>query len=131
MFGPRDDKPKKTDYSEEEIRAHCDINKYGDFELSEGIRPWLNLKVIPTEGYRYDKFLDEETREILPVIMASATRHKLFDLFLSLTEVLNDEVDVVLKASHHTTNNDHDEFLFEKMDNIVVRSALIDFEQIL
>ena len=68
--------------SDEELEAHLGVVRYGDFSLTEAIRPSYDLKVVPRTGYRHDMYRDEESKTNVPVLMAAASREKLFDLFL-------------------------------------------------
>ena len=36
--------------SEEELEAHLGIARYGEFELSDAVRPSYDLEVVPSEG---------------------------------------------------------------------------------
>ena len=38
--------------SEEELETHLAVSKYGNFQLTDAIRPSYDLKVTPEEGYR-------------------------------------------------------------------------------
>src|SRR5206468_3106435 len=86
--------------SEQELEAHLGVARYGEFELTDAVRPSYNLEVVPSAGYRHDTYRDEENRAEVPVLMAAVTRPSLMDSFMSLIEVLGDEVDVVLETSH-------------------------------
>ena len=70
--------------SDEELRAHMGIRTYGVFELTDAVRPSYDLQIVPRQGFRHDKYVDEASGVSTPVIMASATRHQLIDTFLSL-----------------------------------------------
>src|SRR5215831_20511815 len=56
--------------SEEQLEAHLQVCRYGNFELTEAVRPSADLQVVPCQGYRHDCFRDEETRVRVPVLMA-------------------------------------------------------------
>src|SRR3954470_10946231 len=86
--------------SEDQLEAHLRVARYGNFELTEAVRPSFDLQVVPSSGYRHDYFSDEETRVRVPVLMASATKEELFETFLDLLDPLGTEVDVVLETSH-------------------------------
>ena len=38
----------------EQLSAHLRVARYGDFNLTDAVRPGLNLKIVPREGYRAD-----------------------------------------------------------------------------
>jgi hypothetical protein len=117
--------------SEEELEAHLGIVRYGDFVLTDAVRPSYDLQVVPTQGYRHDVYRDEENKASVPVIMASATSQRLFDLFLDLLEPLGGEVDVVLETSHHATRRGHTDLYRENIDMPVLKSILCDYEEML
>ena len=72
--------------TEEELEAHLGVVRYGDFVLTDAVRPSYDLQVIPSQGYRHDTYRDEESHVSVPVIMASASHERLFDLFLDLLD---------------------------------------------
>jgi hypothetical protein len=117
--------------SEEELEAHLGVVRYGDFVLSDAIRPSYDLQVVPSQGYRHDFYVDESTRTRVPVLMAAATSEKLFDTFLDLLEPLGSAVDVVLETSHHRDARGHVDLYREHIDLPVLKSTLYDFEDLL
>src|SRR5579871_1010944 len=117
--------------SEDQLEAHMKIARYGDFLLTEAIRPSFDLQVVPTAGYRHDVYRDKDTGVDIPVLMASASREHLFDLFLDLLDPLGDEVDVVLETSHDRNSRGHDDLYREHIDLPVFKSTLCDFEEML
>ncbi|MBM3998383.1 MAG: hypothetical protein FJ297_02375 [Planctomycetes bacterium] len=117
--------------SEEQLEAHLRISKYGQFQLTDAIRPSYDLQVVPAQGYRHDIYEDEETKSRIPVLMASASRENMFDLFLDLLEPLGSEVDVVLETSHTRQQGGHEDLYREHIDMPVLKSVLWDFEDLL
>ena len=117
--------------SEEELETHLAVSKYGDFQLTDAIRPSYDLKVTPQSGYRFDTYVDEETRANVPVLMASASREKLFELFMDMLDPLGDEVDVVLETSHSQGAGGHIDLYREHIDLPVLKSILWDYEDLL
>jgi len=117
--------------SEEELEAHLGIVRYGDFVLTEAVRPSYDLQVVPTQGYRHDVYRDEQSKASVPVIMASASNARLFDLFLDLLDPLGGEVDVVLETSHNTTRRGHTDLYRENIDMPVLKSVLCEYEELL
>ena len=79
--------------SEAELEAHLGVARYGNFELSDAVRPAYNLEIVPSAGFRHDVYRDEENRTNVPVLMAAVTRVRLMDSFLALIENLGDVVD--------------------------------------
>ncbi len=117
--------------SEEQIETHLQVSKYGDFELTDAIRPAYDLKVKPSQGYRHDVYVDNETQTKVPVVMASASRHELFELFMQLIERLGSEVDVVLETSHDGETAGHVDLYREHIDMPVLKSIFYEFEDLL
>ncbi len=117
--------------SEEEMEAHLGVSRYGDFILTQAVRPSYDLRVMPRQGYRHDIYRDEQSRTDIPVLMASASAERLFDLFLELIDPLGDEVDVVLETSHHRDHGGHLDLYVEHLDACVLKSKLCDYEDLL
>lgn len=115
----------------EQLESHMEINRYGDFELTEAVRPAYDLKVTPQQGFRHDVYHDEESGSKMPVIMASASRPVLFEVFTELIEPLGNVVDVVLETSHSNATDGHTDLYREHMDQPVLMSTLWDFEDLL
>ena len=59
--------------SEEELEAHLGVARYGDFVLTEAVRPSYDLQVVPSQGYRHDSYHDEQNRAKVPVLMAAVS----------------------------------------------------------
>ena len=89
------------------LEAHLGVVRYGDFRLTDAVRPSYDLQVVPSEGYRHDVYRDDESKTNVPVIMASVSTERLFDVFLELLEPMGFEVDVVLETSHHRESRQH------------------------
>jgi hypothetical protein len=117
--------------SEAELEAHLGVARYGDFELSDAVRPSYTLEVVPSAGYRHDTYRDEENRTNVPVIMASVTRDRLMEAFMSLIEPLGEVVDVVLETSHNSKSHSHTDLYREFIDMPILQSTLWDFEELL
>ncbi len=113
-----------------ELEAHLEIDCYGVFELTDAIRPSIDLQVIPRQGFRHDVYVDPVSQAKVPVIMASATRERLFDLFIDMIDTLGPVVDVVLETSHYHTGG-HQDYYREHIDMPVLKSILYDFEEML
>lgn len=117
--------------SEEELEAHLGVSRYGDFSLTEAIRPSYDLQVVPCQGYRHDSYRDEESRTSVPVLMASVSKEDLFDAFLDVIDPLGSTVDVVLETSHNRGRQGHEDLYREHIDMPVLKSILLDFEELL
>lgn len=117
--------------SQEELEAHLSVAKYGDFTLSDAVRPSFDMKVTPCQGYRHDVYRDEESQANMPVLMCSASKERLFELFIELIEPLGKVVDVVLETSHSRNGKGHNDLYREHMDVPVLLSTLWDYEDLL
>jgi hypothetical protein len=117
--------------TEDELEAHLRVVHYGDFVLTDAIRPSYDLQVVPSAGYRHDVYHDEENRCSVPVLMAAASRRELFDVFMELLDPLGSAVDVVLETSHNRSQQGHTDLYREHIDMPVLKSILWDFEDLL
>jgi hypothetical protein len=117
--------------TEEELESHLGVERYGNFLLTDAIRPSYDLKVVPKVGFRHDYYQDEETKTKVPVLMGAASRENLFDVFIDLLDPLGSEVDVVLETSHNRGNGGHVDLYREHIDLPVLKSILYDFEHLL
>jgi hypothetical protein len=117
--------------TEEELESHLGVDRYGSFLLTDAVRPSYDLKVVPQQGFRHDTYRDDETRAHVPVLMASASKESLFELFLDLLEPLGSEVDVVLETSHSRQGRGHVDMYREHIDMPVLKSILWDYEELL
>jgi len=115
----------------EQLEAHLQVNRYGDFVLTDAIRPSYDLKIVPRQGYRHDRYDTKDGSPPLPVVMASASREILFELFMDLIEPLGSTVDVVLETSHLRRGSGHEDLYREHIDMPVLKSILWDFEDLL
>ena len=117
--------------SSDELETHMNVFRYGAFDLTDAIRPSYDLQVVPRQGYRHDSYTDPKTNAKVPVIMAAASRERLFDLFLDLIDCLGNEVDVVLESSHSGESEDHEDLYREHIDVPVLKSIFYDFEDLI
>jgi hypothetical protein len=113
------------------LTAHLRVDRYGDFLLTDAIRPALNLSVVPRQGFRRDTFRDARAGLTVPVLAAQVSREHLFDVFLALLEPLSDVVGVVLETSHDSDCDRHRDLVREGIDLPVLQSHLYDFEELL
>ncbi len=115
---------------DEALEAHLGVYRYGAFDLTDAVRPSYDLKVVPRQGFRHDAYVDPQSKTSIPVIMASATKERLFDLFMELIDPLGEVVDVVLETSHHGGGG-HEDMYRDHIDVPVLKSILYDFEEML
>jgi hypothetical protein len=117
--------------SQEQLESHLKVARYGDFLLTDAVRPSYDLKIQPRPGYRHDVYRDEESRSNVPVLMAAASAETLFEIFMDLIEPLGHEVDVVLETSHHRDTLGHADLYRESIDMPVLKSTLWEYEDLL
>jgi hypothetical protein len=117
--------------SDSELAAHLEVDTYDHFQLTDAVRPAMDLKIKPTEGYRHEHYQDEESGASIPVVMAAASKEKLFPLFMELIGNLGPVVDVVLESSHEGDAEGHRDFYRDSIDMAVLQSVLFDYEDLL
>jgi hypothetical protein len=117
--------------SQDRLAAHLQVDRYGDFWLTDAIRPSLDRQVVPRQGFRLDTYRDARAGLHVPVLAASVSRERLFEVFLDLLEPLGDVVDVVLETSHESKGSNHQDLHRDYIDAPVLKSTLCDFEDLL
>jgi hypothetical protein len=113
------------------LAAHLQVDRYGDFVLTEAIRPSLDLQVVPRQGYRLDVYRDARAGLRIPVLAAALSRECLFECFLALLEPLGEVVDVVVETSHDRADTGHHDLYREHIDRMVLESHFCEFEELL
>src|SRR5262245_10248075 len=132
MIQPPSTGPAKGIYvNADKLAAHLRIDRYGDFWLTDAIRPSMRHQVEPREGFRVETYRDPGNGLEVPVLAASVSRERLFDLFLDLLDPLGEVVDVVLETSHESDGPGHRDLFREGIDLPVLKSHLCDFEDLL
>ena len=117
--------------SEDELASHLQVARYGEFVLTDAVRPSYDLQVVPRAGFRRDTYQDREAGVKIPVLMAAASRERVLDLFFDLLDPLGDDVDVVLETSHEQDAGQHQDLYRENIDLPVLKSVLYDYEDLL
>ena len=117
--------------SDEQLESHLSVAQYGDFCLTDAVRPAFDLKVKPQQGYRHDVYHDDESKSNVPVLMAAASQEVMFDLFMDLLKPLGNTVDVVLETSHDREAAGHVDLYREHIDMPVLKSILWDYKDML
>jgi len=117
--------------NEDELEAHLGVNRYGNFVLTDAVRPSYDLDVVPSAGFRHDVYRDESARQDVPVLMGTASREKLFNTFMELLDPLGPVVDVVVETSHDYGAAGHQDLYREHIDMPILQSILWDFEDML
>ena len=67
----------------------------------------------------------------MPVLAASVSAERLFEVLMDLLDPLGDEVDVVMESSHESEPGAHADLYREHMDTVILKSTLYDFEPLL
>jgi hypothetical protein len=115
----------------EKLATHLRVDRYGDFRLTDAIRPSLDVQVVPREGFRMEVYRDPRAGLEVPVLAAAISKERLFDLFLDLLGPLGDVVDVVLETSHESEGNGHRDLYREQIELPILMSHLCDYEELL
>lgn len=111
--------------------SHVRQDRYGDFLLTDAVRPGPGVPVPPREGYRLSRFRDVETGICLPVLGAAVSAERLFDVFLDLLDPLGPSVHVVLETSHGSRGDWHSDLRRGDIDLPVLMSHFCDHEDLL
>ncbi len=119
------------DLSQDQLDAHLRVGRYGNFTLTDAVRPSIGLEVIPREGYRRDTYSDPETGNRMPVLAAAVSSERLFDVFMDLLDPLGEVVDVVMESSHDSEPGCHADLYREQIDTVILKSTLYDYEPLL
>jgi hypothetical protein len=113
------------------LAAHLSVTSYGEFTLTNAIRPGAGLLVRPRQGYRVEVFRDRKARLRLPMLSAAVSAERLFDTFLALLEPLGEVVHVVLESSHGAGADAHTDLRRNHIDRPVLASHFCEFEELL
>ena len=113
------------------LAAHLSVNSYGDFTLTDAVRPGAGLPIRPRQGYRVEVYRDRRAKLRLPMLSASVSAGHLFDTFLALLGPLGEEVHVVLESSHGAATDEHADLRRSHIDLPVLASHFCDFEELL
>ena len=133
IWGPQRPTPF-GELSQEQLDQYIERTWYGNFELTDAVRPAYYPDVPPSEGYRLRSYKNQETGRKIPMLMASVTRGKLLDLFQNLLDPLGCEVDVILETSHDASErgeDGHEDLYRMGIDLPVLQSTFYDFEDLL
>lgn len=113
------------------MATHLSVNSYGNFLLTDAIRPGVGLPVRPRQGYRVEVYRDPKAKLRLPMLSAAVSAENLFETFLALLEPLGEVVHIVLESSHGLTTDAHLDLRREHIDRAVLASHFYDFEELL
>lgn len=116
---------------DEQLAAHFRIARYGDFLLSEAVRPSYDLEIVPSQGFRHDVSRGQENEMDIPALIGAASKECLFEIFLDLLDPLGTDVGVALDSAHDCTIRGDATFYRQSIDLPVLKSVLWDFEDLL
>lgn len=119
------------DLTQDQLDGHLRVEQYGSFHLTDAVRPSYGLDVIPREGYRRDVYRDPESGNTMPVLAASVSKERLFDVLMDLLTPLGETVDVVMESSHDSEPGVHSDMYREHIDTVILKSTLYDYENLL
>jgi len=113
-----------------QLSRHLRTDRYGDFRLTDAIRPAPEQFVVPFEGYRRETFRGRAGLRI-PALAAAVSAERLFDTFLALLDPLGDVLDVVLETSHTSGDDRHRDLRRWSIDRPVLASYFCEYEDLL
>ena len=113
------------------LAAHLHVSRYGEFTLTDAVRPGPGVPVLPRQGYRTEVYRDRAARLKLPMLSAAVSAETLFDVFLALIEPVGEVVHVVLESSHGSGADRHTDLRRTHIDLPVLASHFCEFEDLL
>lgn len=107
-----------------QLEDHLEISKYGDFQLSDGIRPYMGC--VPMQGFKHKMWKD------IPAVLGSVSKEIILEIFYEMLDLMNGEINVILESSHDIFDGDsHYNYFREGMDLTILRSILVEYEDLL
>ena len=114
------------------LATHLRLNRYGEFTLTDAVRPGPGVPIRPREGYRVEVFRDRQAKLRLPMLSAAVSAERLFDTFLALLEPLGEggscRAGEQPRRRQSTSTRD---LRRDHIDRPVLASHLCDFEELL
>ena len=124
-----------------ELESHLATITYGNFTLTDAIRPSLDLTIIPEQGYKHDsltlktggtaQYRRGGRHWCMPILIASISLERLFETFLEMLNPLGNTVNIVLETSHHYSGAFRTGLHREHIDLPVLKSFLYDHDDLL
>jgi len=124
-----------------ELESHLATVTYGNFTLTDAIRPSLDLTIVPEQGYKHDRlnlaikditsYHRAHSRWLMPILIVSVSVEHLFETFLDLLDPLGNTVDIVLEMSHSYSGAYSAGHYRDHIDLPVLKSFLYDHEDLL
>ena len=65
--------PRSARPDDATLAAHMARTRYGQFTLTDAVRPGWQLDIVPRAGYRHDAWVDPQGGGRLPALVAAAT----------------------------------------------------------
>lgn len=119
----------EAEHNPADFSIHLERNKYGNFVLTDAIRPSPNLEVVPRQGYTQSVWREEHFQ--IPVIGVSASAEVLFPLWRDLLDLMPKEIDVVLESSHEMKSDNHTSYWRCRIEKSIFESIVLDYEDLL
>jgi hypothetical protein len=113
------------------LAAHLHVRRYGDFTLTDAVRPGPGVPVRPREGYRVEVYRDRTAGLRLPMLSAAVSAERVFETFLALIEPVGKVVHAVFESSHGAGADRHRDLRRSHIDLPVLASHFCDFEELL
>ena len=91
---------------EDAFTQHVLTHEYGDIELTGAVYPAYDLPMVPTEGYREDKYLLDDSaapESEIPTVVAALTREKIMPIFRQTIQEIDEPIDIILSSRHADT----------------------------
>ncbi len=113
------------------FQQHLARARYGNFQLTDAVRPALSVPIRPREGYHIEWYQTPGGAYRLPILRAAVSAERLMDLFMDLLAPLGETLNVVLESSHGRAGDSHADFRRDEIDAPVLLSHFYDFEELL
>ncbi len=98
------------------------------FSFSSAAYPAEEMNVSFSNGYKKSTFTDSLTQQEIPMLAIAVSKENVFDLFLQLTDLLGNTVDIILESSHRSQVSKHIDLHREEIDLPILQSYLQEFE---
>ena len=110
--------------TQKQMEDHLLISRYGDFQLTDGIRP--DIGSVPMQGFKHMMYKD------VPCTLGCISKEFVLEVFYEMLDLMDGEVFVVLESSHDRfTEDGHYDYCRDGIDLSVLRSILVDYEDLI
>lgn len=110
------------------LSEHLRRRRYGCFELTDALRPALDLRILPQEGYRRSLYRDPVSGLFVRVVTCAASGEHLFDLFMDTLDILAPTVELALGIS---STGRRVEYRRQQCELVILKSIFYDFEKLI